>query len=93
MKLNLEFGSLGQEEDAKQLAAILGQCFMFSSTERYFQRLGLDNFRVIRQGKRIAGGLARQPLIPTPYPIGLVWDSRRVRLGSFDKPEWKLSYT
>lgn len=58
MKLNLEFGSLSSEEDAKQLAAILGQCFAFSNTERYFQRLGLENFRVVRERSRIVGGLA-----------------------------------
>ncbi|MGA9377355.1 MAG: GNAT family N-acetyltransferase [Phormidium sp.] len=57
MKLRWEFGSLSQEEDAKQLAAILGQCFAFTDTQRYFQRLGLENFRVVRQGGRIVGGL------------------------------------
>ncbi|MFB2934396.1 enhanced intracellular survival protein Eis [Aerosakkonemataceae cyanobacterium BLCC-F154] len=58
MKLDWEFGLLSQEEDAKQLAAILGQCFAFADTERYFRRLGLENFRVVREGGRIVGGLA-----------------------------------
>ncbi|OKH32840.1 GNAT family N-acetyltransferase [[Phormidium ambiguum] IAM M-71] len=58
MKLNLEFGSLSNEEDAKQLAAILGQCFAFPNTEKYFQCLGLENFRVVRDRNRIVGGLA-----------------------------------
>ncbi|MBE9227723.1 GNAT family N-acetyltransferase [Phormidium sp. LEGE 05292] len=57
MKLHLEFGSLSHEEEAKQLAAILGQCFAFPNTERYFHRLGLENFRVVREGGRIVGGL------------------------------------
>ncbi|MFB2837613.1 enhanced intracellular survival protein Eis, partial [Floridanema evergladense] len=56
MKLHREFGLLSQEE-AKQLAAILGQCFAFTDTQRYFDRIGLDNFRVIREGEKIVGGL------------------------------------
>lgn len=58
MKLDWKFGLLSQEEDAKQLAAILGQCFAFPDPERYFQRLGLENFRVVRERGRIVGGLA-----------------------------------
>lgn len=58
MKLNLEFGSVSNPEETQHLAAILGQCFMFSSTERYFNRIGLENFRVVRRGGQIAGGLA-----------------------------------
>jgi len=58
MKLNLEFGLLSHEEEAKQLAVILDQCFVITDTERYFQRLGLENFRVVREGGRIVGGLA-----------------------------------
>lgn len=57
MKLGWEFGSLSQEEDAKELAAILGQSFAFSDTQRYFDRLGVENFRVVREGGRIVGGL------------------------------------
>lgn len=57
MKPHLEFGSLSHEEEAKQLAAILGQCFAFTNTVRYFHRLGLDNFRVVREEGRIVGGL------------------------------------
>lgn len=57
MKLGWEFGSLSQEEDAKQLAAILGQCFAVTNEERYLQRLGLENFRVVREAGRIVGGL------------------------------------
>jgi predicted acetyltransferase len=57
MKPHLEFGLLSHEEEAKQLAAILNQCFAFTNTERYFHRLGLENFRVVREGSRIVGGL------------------------------------
>jgi predicted acetyltransferase len=57
MKIDWEFGSLSQEEDAKQLAAILGQCFAFADTQTYFQRLGIENFRVVREGGKIVGGL------------------------------------
>ncbi|MFB2894944.1 enhanced intracellular survival protein Eis [Aerosakkonemataceae cyanobacterium BLCC-F50] len=57
MKLGWEFGSLSQEEDAKQLAAILGQCFAVGDTQKYFDRLGRENFRVVTEGGRIVGGL------------------------------------
>ena len=57
MKLYLGFGSLSDEEEAQQLAAILGQSFAFPDTQKYFQRLGLENFRVVREGGRIVGGL------------------------------------
>lgn len=56
MKLGWEFGSL-KEEDAKELAAILGQCFAISDTQMYFDRLGTENFRVVTEGGRIVGGL------------------------------------
>lgn len=57
MRLNLEFSSLADQEEGKQLVAILGQCFAFPNAERYFQRLGLENFRVVREGGQIVGGL------------------------------------
>lgn len=61
---NLEFGTISNSREAQQLGDILRQCFNFpaSSWHVYFNRLGLKNFRVIRQAGRITGGLALYPM-------------------------------
>ncbi len=55
-----EYGTISETEDIQKLGDILDQCFNFSpeNSKVYFQRIGLENFRVIRQGKQILGGLA-----------------------------------
>lgn len=55
-----EYGTISEAEDNQKLGDILDQCFNFSPEDSkvYFQRIGLENFRVIRQGKQILGGLA-----------------------------------
>lgn len=55
-----EYGTISEPEDIQKLGDILGQCFNSSpeDSEAYSQRIGLENFRVIRQGKQILGGLA-----------------------------------
>lgn len=55
-----EYGTISESEDIQKLGNILDQCFNISPEDSkvYFQRIGLENFRVIRQGKQILGGLA-----------------------------------
>lgn len=69
---DLAFGTLSNSE-TQQLGDILRQSFNFpaSSWDAYFKRLGLRNFRVIRQAGQIIGGLAL-------YPMGQWFGSRSV---------------
>ncbi|NMG19484.1 GNAT family N-acetyltransferase [Brasilonema bromeliae] len=52
------------KEDIQQLGNILEQCFLMSpgESEIFFNRIGLENFRVIRAGEQVAGGLATIPM-------------------------------
>jgi predicted acetyltransferase len=55
-----EYGKITDSEDGTKLTSILSQCFMMapSDGETYTRTVGMENFRVIRQAKQIAGGLA-----------------------------------
>ena len=57
---SFEYGIISEPEDTKRLGTILQQCFNSTpeTNETYFQRIGLENFRVIRRGGKIVGGLA-----------------------------------
>lgn len=57
---SFEYGKVNDSGDASKLKAILNQCFMMapSDGETYMQSVGMENFRVIRQNGKIAGGLA-----------------------------------
>lgn len=57
---SFEYGKVNDSGDASKLISILSQCFMMapSDGEVYMQSVGIENFRVIRQNKEIAGGLA-----------------------------------
>lgn len=60
-------------EDVTQLGNILEQCFVMSpgDSKVFFERIGLENFRVIRRGEQIVGGLAT-------IPMGQWWGSQRL---------------
>jgi predicted acetyltransferase len=60
MTSRFEYGTISSFEDSQALGIILQQCFNSSAeaSEAYFARLGLENFRAIRQSGQIAGGLA-----------------------------------
>ena len=60
MTPNFEFGTPANPEQTQQLGAILSQCFNSPPSEWsvYLNRIGVENFRVIRQGGQVAGGLA-----------------------------------
>lgn len=60
MTANLEFSTISKSEDIERFATILSQCFneSLSNAQKYLQRIGRENFRIVRQGGQIAGGLA-----------------------------------
>jgi predicted acetyltransferase len=60
---SFEYDKIADSGDAGKLLQILTQCFIGSSEEeeKYFQAVGLENFRIIRQNGEIAGGLAIIP--------------------------------
>jgi predicted acetyltransferase len=64
MRSQFEYGTLADSKDAQRLGAILEQCFNSppGSSEAYFKRVGLENFRVLRASGQLAGGLATLPM-------------------------------
>ncbi|MBD1870102.1 GNAT family N-acetyltransferase [Cyanobacteria bacterium FACHB-471] len=64
MRSQFEYGTLTDSKDAQQLGAILEQCFSSQpgSSETYFKRVGLENFRALRASGQLAGGLATLPM-------------------------------
>ncbi|MBE9126368.1 MULTISPECIES: GNAT family N-acetyltransferase [unclassified Coleofasciculus] len=60
MSSQLEYGTVSSPEDAQQLGKLLSQCFGDSLTDwqPYFESIGQDNFRCIRQAGQVVGGLA-----------------------------------
>lgn len=60
MTLELEFGLPSKEEETQRLGGILSQCFNspMSDWPLYLNRIGAQNFRVVRQGGEVVGGLA-----------------------------------
>lgn len=55
-----EYGTLADQEDMQQLGNLEEQCFISSTGDSkvYFKSIGVENFRVIRHGKQVVGGLA-----------------------------------
>ena len=67
-----EFSTISNLEDGQRLKAIASQCFGSSlEWQDYFNRLGLDNFRLIRKAGQPVGGLAI-------YQMGQWYGSRAV---------------
>jgi len=64
MRSQFEYGTLADSRDAQRLGAILEQCFNSppGSSEAYFKRISLENFRVLRASGQLAGGLATLPM-------------------------------
>lgn len=61
MTSQYEYGDISDPQAAKSLGIILGQCFGDPSPtgwETYGKLIGTENFRIIRQGGKVAGGLA-----------------------------------
>lgn len=59
MTLNFEFGTVADPKQAQQLGKILCTCFNSSEDnwQRYSKLIGLETYRVIRQGSKVLGGL------------------------------------
>lgn len=64
MMPKFEYNQVVNQEDIQRLGNILEQCFLMSSGDSkiFFNRIGLENFYVIRAGKQVAGGLATIPM-------------------------------
>jgi predicted acetyltransferase len=64
MRSRFEYGTLADSKAAQQLGAVLEQCFNSppGSSEAYFKRIGLENFRALRASGQLAGGLATLPM-------------------------------
>lgn len=60
MTLQFKYSSLSSPEEIEQLGQITSQCFGGSAEEfkLYLDRLGADNFRVLKQQERAIAGLA-----------------------------------
>lgn len=67
------YETLRHPEDAQHLGNLLAQCFNSPSQEsgRYVQRIGVENFRILRQRDRLIGGLA-------VIPMGQWWGNQPV---------------
>lgn len=71
----LEYTTLSSPENIKQLKQILAQCFntSFQRNEIYFNRIGTEQFRTIRQAEEVIGGLAI-------LPMAQWWGGKRVSI-------------
>jgi predicted acetyltransferase len=60
MTYKLEYSTLSDPKELERLMQITSQCFGGSAEDcqKYFDRIGQENFRVIRRSGRISGGLA-----------------------------------
>ncbi|MBD0301974.1 MAG: GNAT family N-acetyltransferase, partial [Tolypothrix sp. T3-bin4] len=59
MTPQFEYSQNVNAENIERLGNILDQCFLeLGESESYFNRIGVENLRVIHQNEQIAGGLA-----------------------------------
>ena len=75
MTSNREFGTVSNTEEAQRLGEIICQCFkdLPSSWHSYSKRIGLENFRILRRGKQVVGGLAI-------YQLGVWFGGQRISM-------------
>lgn len=88
-----KYGDISNPQAAKSLGIILGQCFgdpSPSGWETYAKLIGRENFRIIRQGDKVAGGLAILP-VGQWYNSGLVPTAAIASVGI--APEYRGSGT
>ncbi|GAA6618091.1 enhanced intracellular survival protein Eis [Scytonema sp. NUACC26] len=64
MTAKFEYSQVTSQEDAQKLKDIIAQCFISlqEDIDFYFNCIGLENFRLIRRDRQIAGGLATIPM-------------------------------
>ena len=55
-----QYSSVSNSQEIDRLGEIIRQCFgsSFSDSERYFNRIGAENFRILRQEDKTIAGLA-----------------------------------
>ncbi|MBR8840103.1 MAG: GNAT family N-acetyltransferase [Stigonema ocellatum SAG 48.90 = DSM 106950] len=60
MVSQFEYSQIAHPDEGQQLGNILAQCFLNSQDEiePYFNRIGRENLRIIREGEQLVGGLA-----------------------------------
>lgn len=70
-----QFGTLSNSEETDRLGEVLCQCFNLPLNEwdKYRDRIGGENFRILRQGRAIVGGLGI-------YHMGQWWGGDRVSM-------------
>lgn len=63
MTLSFQY-SAPHSDNVQQLIATLSQCFITTHDlgQIYFNRIGIDNFRILRQNSTVVGGLALLPM-------------------------------
>jgi predicted acetyltransferase len=73
MTPQFEYSTLAHPQDIQQLATILEQCYVMPSgdSEIYINRIGTENFRLIRGFEQVIGGLAT-------LAMGQWWGGQRV---------------
>ena len=71
-----QYSSVSNSQEIDRLGEITRQCFggSFSDWERYFNRIGAENFRILRQEDKIVAGLAI-------YPMGQWFGGKIVPMG------------
>lgn len=64
MSKDFSVGAITSDAEMRSLSAIITQCFLDTPEGRqtYVDRVGIDQFRVIRQGQTVVGGLALLPM-------------------------------
>ena len=76
MKSEFEYSAITTSEEVKQLGKILDQCFIGSpgdEEESYINKIGAENYRLIRHDKQIIGGLGT-------IPLGQWWGGQCIRM-------------
>ncbi|MGK7950921.1 MAG: enhanced intracellular survival protein Eis [Xenococcaceae cyanobacterium] len=71
-----QYSSVSNSQEIDRLGEIIRQCFgsSFSDWERYFNRIGAENFRILRQEDQTSAGLAI-------YPMGQWFGGKIVPMG------------
>jgi predicted acetyltransferase len=75
MTAQFEYSTLAHPQDIQQLGTIFEQCFIsgLGGEEVYINRVGVENFRIIRQSEQLIGGLAT-------LDMGQWWGGERVQM-------------
>ncbi|MDF5720353.1 MAG: GNAT family N-acetyltransferase [Rhizonema sp. PD37] len=89
MTPQFEYSLIANSEDVQQLGNIIDQCFIGEGDyELYINRIGRENFRIIREGRQVVGGLAM-------ISMGQWWGGERVPMTGIASvgiaPEYRLT--